>query len=330
MKKQNKLSSVERAKLYRLRRFRYGVRAIARELNRSHSTILRELRRNASAVDRHEEYLTQARQAEDAAHTRRSTASRAKMRLKTLEIRHYVELHLREVQWSPETIAGKLTVLGYAISAEAIYQFINVERPELKSALLIAGKSKRRRRCGKTHRARPVAAAPKRSIEQLPLEARERSTIGHFELDAMQGKRGTASIQNKVDRKSRKMFLDKVPNLEAAPYADSLIARFKSLPKNVLKSILQDNGTEHADHQRIDLELGSLSYFCHPYCASERGTVENRNKALRRFLAKGIDLDDLSQDSLVWIEDYFNNMPMKVLGFKTPNQVWNEDLKLAA
>jgi IS30 family transposase len=73
-----------------------------------------------------------------------------------------------------------------------------------------------------------------------------------------------------------------------------------------------------------------MTFFCHPYCASERGTVENRNRVLRRFLPKGTDLDDISEEFLEWVEDYFNNRPMKVLGFKTPNQVWEEELLLAA
>ena len=58
--------------------------------------------------------------------------------------------------------------------------------------------------------------------------------------------------------------------------------------------------------------------------------MENRNKALRRFLPKGESLDGIPNEYLEWVEDYFNNMPMKVLGFKTPNQVWNEELRSVA
>lgn len=327
MHKKEKLTKAERTRLYCMRRLHISLRAIARELNRSHSTILRELNRNRSAVDRNGDYYTQAQQAHEAAHLRRSKASKEKMRLKCLEIQHYTDLHLRLARWSPEIIAGKLTRLGYAISAEAIYQWINIERADLKSCLLIAGRSRRRRRTCKRHRPRPIPAAEKRSIEVLPNESRYRQAIGHFELDAMLGKRGSGAIQNKVDRMSRKMFLDKVSCLEAFPYADTLMTRLKaSVPHGVLKTILQDNGSEHAEHKRIDEQLKVLSHFCHPYCASERGTVENRNKALRRFFPKGTDFQGIPNEYVEWVEDYFNNMPMKVLGFKTPNQVWNENL----
>lgn len=324
-----KLTKDERTRLFRMRRFRYSARAIARELGRSHSTILRELRRNASAIDSHADYYTQAQRAHEIAHERRSAASKGKMRLKCPEIRNYVELHLKAAEWSPEIIAGKLGRLGYRISAEAIYQYINIERPDLKSSLLIAGKSRRRRRAGKQQRVRILPAAPKRSIELLPQAAKERTDIGHLELDALQGERGGAAIQVKVDRCSRKIFLDKARSLESEPYADLLIQRLlRDIPEGILQTILQDNGSEHAAHQRIDQVLNVLSHFCHPYCASERGTVENRNKALRRFFPKGADLSGIPQEFIEWVEDYFNNSPMKVLGFKTPNEVWGE--KLAA
>lgn len=327
MKKEKKLKKEERLLLYKMKRLNYSKRAIARELGRSHSTVLRELARNAGDVDSQQDYYTQAQQAQNATHRRRSAASKIKMRLKCEEIRNYAEIHLRHAMWSPETIAGKLTLLGYRISAEAIYQWINIERADLKSCLLIAGKSRRRRRVGKPHRKRPIPAAEKRSIELLPDDAKSRRSIGHFELDAMLGKRGSGAIQNKVDRCSRKMFLDKVSCLESTSYADTLIARLsRCVPEGTLKTILQDNGSEHADHKRIDSLLNVLSFFCHPYCASERGTVENRNRALRRFFPKGTHFDGIPDEYIEWVEDYFNNMPMKVLGFKTPNQVWAEHL----
>jgi len=328
MRKLRKLTKNERIKIYKMRCLRFSFRAIARELDRNHSTIIREVRRNSPAVDENEDYYTQAQQAQDATRERRSIASKKKGRLKSEVIRHYVELHLRQAHWSPEIISGKLKILGYPISAEAIYQFIYHERPYLRTCLLVAGKSRRRRRVGKRHRKAKIPAAEKRSIEILPIEAKERKEIGHLELDAMLGKRGKSAIQNKTDRCSRKMFLDKVWSLESRPYADQLIKRVKeSVQEGVLKTILQDNGAEHADHKRVDETLKVESFFCHPYCSSERGTVENRNGVLRRFFPKGTDFDDIPEEYIEWAEDYFNNLPMKVLNFQTPNQVWDEGIR---
>lgn len=328
-----KLDKEKRIKLYRLCRMspKLSKRRVARELGVSHTTVIRELERSSCVIDGHQDYYTQAQKAQEAAHLRRVAASKGKMRLKTEEIRWYAEFHLRHVQWSPETIAGKLTAMGHPLSAEAIYQWINHERPDLKSSLLIAGKSRRRRRVVIVVRPKPQAAAPKRSIELYTTEAKERQSIGHFEMDAMHGKQGGRVVQNKIDRKSRKMFLDFAPSLEAQPYADLCIERLqRDIPPGVLKTLLQDNGAEHSEHARLERTLSATTFFCHPYCASERGTVENRNKALRRFLPKGANFDDIAPEFLEWVEDYYNNKPMKVLGFKTPNQVWKEGLQLAA
>lgn len=328
-----KLDKEKRIKLYRLCRMspKLSKRRVARELGVSHTTVIRELKCSSCVTDGHQDYYTQAQKAQEAAHLRRVTASKKKMRLKSEEIRWYAEFHLRHAQWSPEIIAGKLTMMGYKISAEAIYQWINIDRPDLKSSLLIAGKSRRRRRAVAVTKARPQAAAPKRSIDLYSDEAKNRQSIGHFEIDAMHGKQGGRVVQNKIDRKSRKMFLDFSPTLASKQYADLCMERLKrDIPPGILKTLLQDNGAEHSDHLRLELALGVMAFFCHPYCASERGTVENRNRALRRFLPKGTDFDDISPEFLEWIEDYFNNKPMKVLGFKTPNQVWEEELRLAA
>lgn len=327
MKCKEKLRISERRNLYKMRRLGFGIRSIAGELGRSPSTVSREFKRHGRVVDRSTDYIEQAHQAQAAWEARKSEASRRR-KLKSEEIRHYVELHLREARWTPKTIAGKLTMLGYPISAEAIYQFINIERPDLKSSLWVAGRSRRRRRAGRKKRSFKQPAAPKVSIELLPKESKDRTEIGHLELDAIIGRKGKSVLQNKVDRSSRKIFLDKVKSLHAEGYADVLINRMKrSVPDGVLKTFLEDNGSEHAEHPRVDETLGTNSYFCHPYCSSERGTVENRNGVVRRWLPKGTNFDDVSDEFIEWVEDYFNNMPMEVLNFKTPNQIWHQALE---
>lgn len=301
---------------------------MARELGRSHRAVLEELKKPLPPdVD----CWTKARLSDEQAHEKRVHASK-RMRLKSKTIRHYVELHLREARWTPEVIAGKLKTLGYLISYEAIYQWIHIERPDLKECLPVAGRSRKRRRTGKASTRKPKQpAAPKKSIELLPLESKERRQIGHLELDAIVGKRGGTVIQNKVDRFSRKIWLDKSPSLSAQTYSTVLIERLKTaIPAGILKSILQDNGVEHACHPKVDEALGCSSYFCHPYCASERGTIENRNRSIRRYLPKGSPFDDLPDEYLEFIEDQVNNTPMKVLTWKTPNQVFTHALESAS
>lgn len=299
---------------------------MAKALGRAPSTVSAELRRNSKAYDTSEESWVRGIHADHLFRERRRIASQ-RMRLKSEVILNFVLLHLKEARWSPELIAGRLTRLGYPLSGEAIYQFINAERPDLKECLLIAGKSRRRRRSGKRHRKLQLPAAPKRSIEELPRAARERSSIGHLELDAIIGRRGGTALQNKTCRHSRKIFLDLSPSLEALTYSKVLIERLlKDVPAEHRHTILEDNGVEHACHKDVDEALGTKTFFCHPYCASERGTVENRNKVIRQYFPKGSHFDDLPREYIDWVEDQINNRPMKVLNFRTPNEVWEEAL----
>lgn len=218
--------------------------------------------------------------------------------------------------------------LGYPITAQSIYNFIDAEgRHDLNACLLIRGKSRRRRSPGRKRRGpKKEAAAPKRSIEERPNEIAERRFLGDFECDALLGKCGGAALQVLVDRKSRKLFLKKVPSLCADVYSQALIEQFKErIPEEYRNSITMDNGAENALHVTVDDVLGTVTFFCHPYCASERGTVENRNKALRRFLPKGVDFDSIPDEFIQWVEDYFNCTPMKCPSFATPDKIWNDD-----
>jgi IS30 family transposase len=270
-----------------------------------------------------------AHSAEDLAQLRRSLASRSRERLKSEQIRKYVESKLK-TEWSPELIAGRLGIEhpGLSISYEAIYQWILLDRPELRSYLIACGRSKRRRRCGKKQRFK-APAAPKTSIELRPPAANNMETIGHFELDAIKGViSSTTALSNTIDRRSRRLFLHKVPNLEAKPYREKFVARMKQeVPSKHLLTLTNDNGSEHAEHDKIEQELGIKVYFSHAYCSCERGTVENRNRAIRRFFPKGTNFDDIPDDFIEWTENYLNNKPMKVLGFLTPMEVWNAEVE---
>ncbi len=110
----------------------------------------------------------------------------------------------------------------------SIHQFINTERSDLKECRLIAGRSGWRRRSGKQHQKLKLPAATKQSIEELPNVARERSAIGHLELNTIIVRRGGAALENKTCRRSRKIFLDLSPSLEALTYSKVLIERLSS------------------------------------------------------------------------------------------------------
>ena len=87
-----------------------------------------------------------------------------------------------------------------------------------------------------------------------------------------------------------------------------------------------DNGTEASLHMLVDEALGMLTYFADPYSSWQRGGNENRNGRIRRYLPKGTSFEDLTQDELDAIVGEINDTPMKLLGYKTPNEVWDEEM----
>lgn len=331
-----KLTFEDRLKIVRWERQQALPSVIAKSLDRNRSIIYKTLSNVKKLYQKRpelcqEDSFTVARILTEEASTRKSIASRKKMRLKNETIRQFVEEKLKNY-WTPETIANRLSIehKGEKISYEAIYQWINEERPELKEYLPIAGKSRKRRRTGKKQRKPLPVSVPKKSIEIRPLDINKRIRIGDFELDAVLSCKGALSaLQVLVDRRTRKVFLQRVSCLETEHYCEKLIKRIHcDIPR--IHSITSDNGSEHWNFYKVESCLNIEWFFCHPYCASERGTVENRNKVIRRFFPKGTNFDEIPDDFIQWLEDFINNYPLGVLNYQTPNETWMYELKLAA
>jgi IS30 family transposase len=259
------------------------------------------------------------------------SAPRKRERLKSKFIQEYAEQKLR-AGLSPQLIAGRLKreYPEHSISHEAIYQWIFEERQDLKGYLLRAGKPKRGRAGARAYRRRPPAA-PKKSIELRPVPANERTELGHAESDLIVSAQSEVALLVAVDRRSRKVRLRKVRNRQAETVKAALVAMMICLPSELRRTLTQDNGSEHALHQQLEAVLGISVFFCHPYSASERGTVENRNGLIRRYFPKGTDFATVSDEEVKRIEDIINSRPMAILDFMTPEEFEAEELmKLAA
>lgn len=101
---------------------------------------------------------------------------------------------------------------------------------------------------------------------------------------------------------------------------------FKDMPPAARIDRTWDNGTEASLHMLADEALGTPAYFADPYSSYQRGSNENRNGRIRRYLPKGTSFEDLTQDELDAIVKEINDTPMKLLGYRTPNEVWDEEM----
>lgn len=295
----------------------HGVREIGRRLDRCASTISREVERNGPRI-RRRAYLSQAAQRRSE-QRRRVTHQRA--RLKEEGLRQYVMTRLRR-GWSPELIAGRLReeVSGLRISHEAIYQWLYADQP---GAVRYLPRHHRRRK-RKPYRKKPVRCSiPHRvSIDERPQEIATRQEAGHWELDTAFFHHCPSLLVVMTERKTRFTQLAKLP----APTAEALwratVQRQRRIPRALRKSFTYDNGRENTRHMRINTELGTTSYFCHPGCSWEKGTVENTIGLLRRLLPKSTSLEHLPDEVIARVERWLNTRPRKCLGFKTPKEAF--------
>lgn len=314
------LTKEERDKLAVLRSRGRTLREIADKLGRNIGTLSRELKRNNSrgAYFPHK--------AQERAEKREVEAHKAK-RLKTYALQHDIERMVME-GWSPEIVAGKLKRDNdeqAVISHEAIYQWIYTSAPHLIDCLPRAHRS-RYPRCSRRGKVR----IPDRvSISERPAEVAIRVKPGHWETDQMVSKSSKLALQVCAERTSRLTRIKKVSDKTAAQSREALTTILKSYPKHLRQSITYDNGSENMEHGELNREIGTRSYFCEPYHSWEKGTVENTNGLIRRFLPKRTDFAKISEERIAEIERWLNNRPRKCLGFRTPAEVFDGFVALA-
>jgi IS30 family transposase len=307
---------------YRMRFLGHSDAEIARCLGCHRGTIGRECQRNANVDGRYEpgnaQTLANSRRR---AHLRRPKTGHP--RLMT-----YVAARLTD-RWSPEQIAGRLAhcpppeMEGLAISHTTIYRWIwsDPERTwQFRPVLRIARKP-RRKPYGKPSRQGQILG--KRSIEERPAEANERTRLGDWEGDTMVGKGRRGYLVTCVDRASRYVIARKVHACAAEPVAEQLQRTLRRLPAEKRHSLTLDNGREFARPIELERKLDLPIYFAHPYHSWERGTNENTNGLLRQYLPKATDLTQVPPKQLRSIVHALNHRPRKCLDFQSPFEVFH-------
>jgi transposase, IS30 family len=318
--KYNHLSLEEREYLFKYRLLGKDFRWIAKRLSRSHSTLVREF--NSPKYGKSYLPCVAQRAAERAAFRQRQRAA-----LKNPTIFLFVRKRLREDKWSPETIAGRLPLEhpGESICTESIYRYIYLSPKTKREKLwkyLTLHRKKRMRKDG-----RKVKEFTKLSeaipISDRPESINNRTVIGHWETDNMEGKRSDkTSVSVTTERVTRKVKLGKLKGHTAQVKTDSVVDSLSKEYIGFVKSITFDRGPENSGYKEIGEKLGVDTYACNPYHSWEKGAVENTIQRVRRFIPKGVSVDNITQEYLTALEDMFNNTPRKVLGFLTPNEYY--------
>jgi len=315
-------TNAERSELSILRKKGYSCREIGNALGRSHTSISREIKRNR-VNGKYQPLKAKAK-----ARNRRKLSKYQGMKVEEqTELKKYIISKLKR-KWTPEEIAGRLkevdTHLPY-VSGKGIYKWLYSVYGQPYCFFL--PKQHFRPRKQRKKKAKREMIPNRVGIEHRPVEANERTEIGHFEEDTMVSGRRTkskAALAVFCGRMSRYTKLAKMRDMKPSTHVKAQ----KKMAKNLhIKTITYDNGIENKNHEKIAKELSVSTFFCNPYSSWEKGTVENTIGRIRRFIPKGADISKYTDKQIQKIEDWLNHTPRKCLNFLTPYEIMQKNLR---
>lgn len=304
----------------------HSIRAIARSLQRSPSTISREIDRNGGR-HRYRAMQADAQAWERACRPKRCRlAQNGKLRL--------LVAHKLALDWSPEQVSGWLKRTypddeTLHVSHETIYKSIFIQaRGVLKKELqkhLRTQRSFRQSRLRSKRGQRRGQIVDGISIRERPAEIEDRAVPGHWEGDLIAGF-ANSYIATLVERQSRFTMLVKVGGKDTKTVVSALSKQVRKLPDQLRKSLTWDRGVELADHKTFTMATDAQVYFCDPRSPWQRGTNENTNRLLRQYFPKGTDLSMHSQSDLNKVARKLNQRPRKTLDFETPADILHKSV----
>lgn len=319
--KYKQLSLEERYRISFLQESGYSLQKIATILDRSPSTISREIKRNKTKTKGYDSSYAQIQTA-----SRRWKGSKLE---RDPKLRAAV-LDRLAMGWSPEATSNRLAQEQGCkiISYESIYRFIYQQITRTKNyswrRYLPSGKTKRRKGPRKSHSS--ISFIKDRvSIHERAQDIEQRKDIGHWEADLMLFSKHGQALLIAHERYSRLTMIFKLQNKEAHPVSVQLSNLFSTLPSSFVKSITFDNGTEFAEHHQLN-KMGINTFFCDVYSPWQKGGVENAIGRLRRYLPRKTNLDEVNTEQLLELTALYNLTPRKCLGYKTPSEVFNKQL----
>ena len=284
-----------------------SLRYIANYLDFSKTTIFNELHRLNS------EYQAGLAQTD----FERKVSQRGRKSSLTKNLKHLIEEKIQVQKWSPEQVAH---VVG--IAYKTVYNWIDqgwldIQLPDLPDHGIRRHRAKEKR--GTFNHGR--------SIEERPHKVETRQEFGHFEADTvLSGKRKGQAVATFVERKSRLTIVKRLNGRDSTSMTKAILELANQLGDN-LKTLTVDHGKEFANYNLIEEQAGVPLYFAHAYSPHERGSNENRNRVLRRFIPKGQPIDEITDDELIQINWYLNSRPLKCLNWRTPIEIFLRNLR---
>lgn len=323
-----RLDFEERVRIWAYRVQGDSLSVIATKVNRSKSTLCRELSRFR---DRGYRYQPGSAQHQASARSRFKKRGTGKLYTHPRLLRE-VLCGLKK-RWSPEQISQALRMKypkdpNMQVSYETIYTYLYVlPRGELKKELIQCLRQKkktRRKRAGKRDQRGKFTEMI--SIEERPKAVEKRSVPGHWEGDLLIGKARQSALGTLVERKTRAVILVPLSKRAPADVRRAFERELRTLPRQMKLSLTYDQGKEMAEHRLFTRNTKMKVYFCHPASPWERGTCENSNGLIRDFFPKKTDFSRVTRRQIKRAQRLLNERPRKTLGFRTPKEVFNQEV----
>lgn len=318
---------------------RLSVQQIADEIGVHRNTIYNEIKRGRyihtnSDLTEEERYSPDIAEAAYRAHL---AAKGPDLKIgKDHALADHIERRIVEDGYSPAAVLGEIKVKGLqfdtTICEATLYSYIKKGVFLSLESTHLPRRGRKKRTYNKVKKTAAKASVGT-SIEQRPEEVDARSTIGHWEMDCVLGRKKTKeTLLVLSERKTRKEIIIKMKDhtTESVVAAlDRLERRYGKLFSKVFQTITVDNGSEFADvvgMERSCRRKGQRTqvFYCHPYSSYERGTNENINGMIRRWFPKGTDFGKVPAKAIQGVEDWLNAYPREVLGFRTADDVFAE------
>jgi IS30 family transposase len=321
-KRYKHLSREERYSIKEMRDIGLSINSISKKMNRSKGTISMEIKRNKV----HNKYMPCIAQEK---YDKRMHQQELLKIEKTPKLLNYIKDAMIRKKWSPDAIAGKLKLdndKSRLISTESIYKFVYTSPLAAKLNLHRYLPSKKYKRQERGKRRQRVLIPQRVSIHERDKVAAQKIELGHFEADLTFHKGNQSmNIGSIVDKKTQKIMLVLNNSKRSATVTTGFLGKIKNLPGDIRRTITMDNGKEFVGHVSYRL-AGFKTFFCDPYRPRQKALVEKMNSMIHRILPKNIDITTVTQKQLDNVADILNDMPRRIFGYKTPNEIWAENL----
>ena len=251
------------------------------------------------------------------------------------ELKEYIEKSIKEDKKSPEAIAKNIKKMNFktTMCARTIRNNIYAgDIYDIKPTDMIYKKEYKEKNKDKTICEK---VPPEKSIDYRPEEANTRKVYGHWEGDLVIGTKKRGSVLfTLTERKTREEIIVKIAGKKAeyvAQALDLIEKKYKKIFYTKFKTITFDNGCEFRNWKCLEKSYDcrrksprTQVYYAHPYRSGERGSNENANRLIRRFIPKGTDITPISEEFIQKIEDWINNYPRAMFNYKSTNEILSE------